>query len=54
MAGKALKDTTNLCNCPVCGGVKKMHYLCENCMGSKCLRLQLMRYGIMLTHGSQR
>ncbi|ROV91954.1 hypothetical protein VSDG_07607 [Cytospora chrysosperma] len=33
MAGKALKDTTNLCNCPVCGGVKKMHYLCENCMG---------------------
>ncbi|ROW08595.1 hypothetical protein VPNG_06182 [Cytospora leucostoma] len=33
MAGKALKDVTNLCKCPVCGGVKKMHHLCEHCMG---------------------
>ncbi|KAI2632204.1 hypothetical protein GGR54DRAFT_582543 [Hypoxylon sp. NC1633] len=33
MAGKALKDVTALNKCPACGGVKKMHTLCSNCMG---------------------
>lgn len=32
MAGKALKDVNNLCKCPVCGGTKRMHHLCETCM----------------------
>lgn len=35
MAGKALKDVNNLCKCPVCGGTKRMHLLCETCMNSK-------------------
>ncbi|KAH9893826.1 hypothetical protein F4778DRAFT_296852 [Xylariomycetidae sp. FL2044] len=35
MAGKALKDVTNLNKCPACGGVKKMHTLCSVCMGRK-------------------
>lgn len=35
MAGKALKDVNNLCKCPVCGGTKRMHHLCETCMNSK-------------------
>ncbi|KAI1644110.1 uncharacterized protein F4817DRAFT_347679 [Daldinia loculata] len=33
MAGKALKDVTSLNKCPACGGVKKMHTLCSDCMG---------------------
>ncbi|KAI1780849.1 hypothetical protein F4818DRAFT_397052 [Hypoxylon cercidicola] len=33
MAGKALKDVTSLNKCPACGGTKKMHTLCSNCMG---------------------
>ncbi|OTA98683.1 hypothetical protein M426DRAFT_325793 [Hypoxylon sp. CI-4A] len=33
MAGKALKDVTSLNKCPACGGIKKMHTLCPNCMG---------------------
>ncbi|KAI0006701.1 hypothetical protein F4779DRAFT_595486 [Xylariaceae sp. FL0662B] len=33
MAGKALKDVTSLNKCPACGGIKKMHTLCTNCMG---------------------
>ncbi|KAI1403491.1 hypothetical protein F4819DRAFT_450971 [Hypoxylon fuscum] len=33
MAGKALKDVTSLNKCPACGGIKKMHTLCSNCMG---------------------
>ncbi|KAI0384813.1 hypothetical protein F5Y04DRAFT_247854 [Hypomontagnella monticulosa] len=33
MAGKALRDVTALNKCPACGGVKKMHTLCSNCMG---------------------
>ncbi|KXJ96423.1 hypothetical protein Micbo1qcDRAFT_154991 [Microdochium bolleyi] len=32
MAGKALKDVTNLNKCPACGGVKKMHTLCPTCV----------------------
>ncbi|KAI0594267.1 hypothetical protein F4775DRAFT_574551 [Biscogniauxia sp. FL1348] len=32
MAGKALKDVTNLNKCPACGGMKKMHTLCPTCM----------------------
>ncbi|KAJ9138703.1 hypothetical protein NKR23_g8403 [Pleurostoma richardsiae] len=32
MAGKALKDVNSLCRCPACGGVKRMHYLCTNCL----------------------
>lgn len=50
MAGKALKDVNNLCKCPVCGGTKRMHHLCETCMNSKIspvrtpwLRSQLTR-----------
>lgn len=39
MAGKALKDTTSLCRCPACGNVKRMHYLCSPCAGSKPLPL---------------
>ncbi|KAK5631329.1 hypothetical protein RRF57_007043 [Xylaria bambusicola] len=31
MAGKALKDVTNLNKCPACGGTKKMHTLCTTC-----------------------
>ncbi|KAI1179607.1 hypothetical protein F4777DRAFT_436988 [Nemania sp. FL0916] len=31
MAGKALKDATNLNKCPACGGTKKMHTLCPTC-----------------------
>ncbi|KAI1126870.1 hypothetical protein F5Y10DRAFT_243912 [Nemania abortiva] len=31
MAGKALKDVTNLNKCPACGGTKKMHTLCPTC-----------------------
>ncbi|CAN8104003.1 unnamed protein product [Discula destructiva] len=31
MAGKALKDITELCRCPSCGGVKRMHFLCQTC-----------------------
>ncbi|KAI2632513.1 hypothetical protein GGS26DRAFT_556286 [Hypomontagnella submonticulosa] len=33
MAGKALKDVTALNKCPACGGIKKMHTLCSDCMG---------------------
>ncbi|KAI1269530.1 ribosomal L32p family protein [Xylariaceae sp. FL1019] len=32
MAGKALKDVTNLNRCPGCGGIKKMHTLCPLCL----------------------
>lgn len=39
MAGKALKDVNNLCKCPVCGGTKRMHHLCETCMNSKIIPL---------------
>lgn len=35
MAGKALKDVTNLNKCPACGAIKKQHTLCTQCMGSK-------------------
>lgn len=35
MAGKALKDVTNLNKCPACGRTKKMHTLCPTCMGRK-------------------
>ncbi|KAI0392732.1 hypothetical protein F5Y17DRAFT_435310 [Xylariaceae sp. FL0594] len=31
MAGKALKDVTNLNKCPACGNTKKMHTLCPTC-----------------------
>ncbi|KAI1364922.1 hypothetical protein F5Y08DRAFT_195795 [Xylaria arbuscula] len=31
MAGKALKDVTNLNKCPACGSTKKMHTLCPSC-----------------------
>ncbi|KAI0541732.1 hypothetical protein GGR58DRAFT_413788 [Xylaria digitata] len=31
MAGKGLKDVTNLNKCPACGGTKKMHTLCPTC-----------------------
>ena len=42
MAGKALKDVNSLCKCPACGGVKRMHYLCTNCMTSEFLLRMLM------------
>lgn len=35
MAGKALKDVTELCRCPACGGVKRMHFLCPTCAPSE-------------------
>lgn len=35
MAGKALRDVTNLNKCPACGGVKKMHTLCPTCVSRK-------------------
>lgn len=35
MAGKALKDVTELCKCPACGETKKMHHLCPKCLSSK-------------------
>ncbi|KAI1296356.1 hypothetical protein F5Y03DRAFT_295868 [Xylaria venustula] len=35
MAGKALKDVTNLNKCPACGGTKKMHTLCLTCTSRK-------------------
>ncbi|KAK0614323.1 hypothetical protein B0T14DRAFT_606636 [Immersiella caudata] len=31
MAGKALKDVTELCKCPACGETKRMHRLCPHC-----------------------
>ncbi|KAI0878762.1 hypothetical protein GGS24DRAFT_441855 [Hypoxylon argillaceum] len=31
MAGKGLKDVTNLNKCPSCGGAKRMHTLCPFC-----------------------
>ncbi|KAI3328015.1 hypothetical protein HD806DRAFT_484742 [Xylariaceae sp. AK1471] len=31
MAGKGLRDVTNLNKCPACGGTKKMHTLCPTC-----------------------
>lgn len=37
MAGKALKDVTELCKCPACGETKKMHHLCPKCLSSKAL-----------------
>jgi large subunit ribosomal protein L32 len=38
MAGKALKDVTELCKCPACGETKMMHRLCPKCSTSKsCL-----------------
>jgi len=35
MAGKALKDVTELCKCPACGETKMMHRLCPKCAASK-------------------
>ncbi|KAJ5297986.1 hypothetical protein PENANT_c012G02598 [Penicillium antarcticum] len=32
MAGKALKDTTNLVKCPGCGQIKRAHLLCPHCV----------------------
>ncbi|KAI9731719.1 MAG: hypothetical protein M1834_004508 [Cirrosporium novae-zelandiae] len=32
MAGKALKDVTNLTRCPACGSMKRAHVLCEHCL----------------------
>lgn len=42
LAGKALKDVTNLCKCPACGETKRMHHLCPHCVKSKlCSKTQL-------------
>ncbi len=38
MAGKALKDVTNLCKCPACGELKRMHRLCPTCAESELTR----------------
>ena len=32
MAGKALKDVTNLNKCSACGNVKRAHLLCPYCV----------------------
>ncbi|KAI9827030.1 MAG: hypothetical protein M1826_006509 [Phylliscum demangeonii] len=34
MAGKALKDVTEIVNCPGCGGKKRAHVVCYYCMGA--------------------
>lgn len=35
MAGKALKDVTNLNKCSACGNVKRAHLLCPYCVKGK-------------------
>jgi large subunit ribosomal protein L32 len=37
LAGKAMKDVTNLNKCSVCGNVKRAHYLCPFCVKGKLL-----------------
>lgn len=34
LAGKALKGVLALNTCPVCGGIKRHHVLCEHCVGA--------------------
>ena len=36
LAGKALKDVTNLNKCSGCGNIKKAHHLCPYCVRGKC------------------
>ena len=36
MAGKALKDITNLNKCSACGNVKRAHLLCPYCVRGVC------------------
>lgn len=35
LAGKGLKDVTNLVKCPGCGSVKRAHVLCPYCVAGK-------------------
>ncbi len=37
MAGKALKDVTNLNRCSACGNVKRAHLLCPYCVKGRSL-----------------
>lgn len=53
MAGKALKDVTNLNKCPACGAIKKQHTLCTQCMGSELGPSSRAPLGLSLT-ASQR
>lgn len=48
MAGKALKDVTNLNKCSACGNVKRAHLLCPYCVKGK-LRLVTLKRGKDLT-----
>jgi large subunit ribosomal protein L32 len=41
LAGKALKDVTNLVKCPGCGSVKRAHVLCPFCVAGKLVSAQL-------------
>jgi large subunit ribosomal protein L32 len=36
MAGKGLKDLTNLNKCSACGRVKRAHFLCPYCVDGMC------------------
>jgi large subunit ribosomal protein L32 len=36
MAGKGLKDLTNLNKCSACGRVKRSHFLCPYCVDGRC------------------
>lgn len=39
MAGKGLKDLTNLNKCSACGRVKRAHFLCPYCVDGMCCSL---------------
>ncbi len=42
MAGKALKDVTELVKCPACGNVKRAHVLCVHCVKGENIVLQII------------
>ena len=54
MAGKALKDVTNLNKCSACGNVKRAHLLCPYCVKGKLsqLKTELRRSLILLRRNS--
>ena len=48
MAGKALKDVTNLNKCSACGNVKRAHLLCPYCVKGKLQQVK-MKFTLNLT-----
>lgn len=42
MAGKALKDLTNLNKCSACGSVKRAHLLCPYCVRGRVQPMEVM------------